>query len=660
MSRISSPIVVATLMLAALTSVAAVVNWSGRAEAAPAAALTTVHVSLPVMTASQGSVITVPITTGDITGLGVVSYDSQVTYDPAVLLPSDVGFDVTGTISAGLTRVHTNLNFPGHLVISAFGNGAMAGVGTLLNLKFTVVGTSGHSTSLVFEDWQQPGAGNHPGFTYNEGVPATFTTNGTVSVNGNTPTASPTATATSTATPTASPAVIVPVPVALPDVNAAPGAVISIPVNVGETTGLAITLYELQVTFDPAVLQPASPAYVQTGTLSGTSFVFTNVIYPGHLIVLAQPNSGFLAGSGVLVYLRFTVVGALGQSTGLTFEDFTTPNNGFHPGFGFNEGDPANVTTNGSVIVADTAISGTVTYANSGSNLTPNPVSDALIRGEGSVAGLAMTGIDGVYLYSGFGLGSYTITPFKTGAVNGSISSYDAAKVAQHVAGIIILGTFQKYVANVSGDTSISSFDAAMIAKFVAGPPYASPGIGSTATWRFLPSSRTYASTVGTIANENYDALLMGEVSGNWTNTGSRPVSSKQKSIAVGLPKLTSRSNKEIVVPVRVRGVANTDVIAYEFDLRYDPLVMQPQTDPVDLARTVSRGLTAVANGGEPGLLRVVVYGPMPITEDGVLLNLRFISVGKPGSASPLSFERIMFNEGEPRVTSSDGHVELF
>jgi len=87
--------------------------------------------------------------------------------------------------------------------------------------------------------------------------------------------------------------------------------------------------------------------------------------------------------------------------------------------------------------------------------------------------------------------------------------------------------------------------------------------------------------------------------------------------------------------------------------------VIQPQADPVDLAGTVSRGLSVVTNAKEPGLLRVVVYGPMPIDENGVLLNLRFTAVGKSGLVSPLTWERIMFNEGEPAITATDGRVEM-
>jgi hypothetical protein len=119
-------------------------------------------------------------------------------------------------------------------------------------------------------------------------------------------------------------------------------------------------------------------------------------------------------------------------------------------------------------------------------------------------------------------------------------------------------------------------------------------------------------------------------------------------------------ADEEVIIPVSVQGVADKEIISYEFNLRYDPSVIQPLSEPVDVSGTVSSGLMVVTNPNEPGLLRVVVYGPIPIDENGVLLNLRFTAVGKQGSVSSLTFERIMFNEGESRITANDGQVELF
>lgn len=69
-----------------------------------AALLTSTHVfavslSLPDVTATPGD-ITVPITISDMTGEGVFAYDLQITFDPAVVQPTGVGFDATGTLSS--------------------------------------------------------------------------------------------------------------------------------------------------------------------------------------------------------------------------------------------------------------------------------------------------------------------------------------------------------------------------------------------------------------------------------------------------------------------------------------------------------------------------------------------------------------------------------
>jgi hypothetical protein len=132
-----------------------------------------------------------------------------------------------------------------------------------------------------------------------------------------------------------------------------------------------------------------------------------------------------------------------------------------------------------------------------------------------------------------------------------------------------------------------------------------------------------------------------------------------ERGIAVELPSLSIEAGKEIVVPVNVQSVSNKGVISYEFNVRYDPSVIQPVADVADLKGTVSRGLSVVTNASEPGLLRVVVYGALPIDDDGVLLNLRFVAVGAAGSVSPISFERMMFNEGDIRIAMTDGRVEL-
>ncbi|MFN0277057.1 MAG: DUF4394 domain-containing protein [Pyrinomonadaceae bacterium] len=316
--------------------------------------------------------------------------------------------------------------------------------------------------------------------------------------------------------------------------------------------------------------------------------------------------------------------------------------------------------TNTATPTPPAVISGTVTYGNAlGSPAPPRFVSNVLISAAGSpplsdiTDGLGATA--GQYSLTGFGAGSYTITPSKTGGVNGAVNSFDSARIAQHVASIMMLTGNQLIVADTSGVDGITSFDAALVARYVV----ALPGSGSTGNWIFLPSSRNYPTITSSLAGEDYSGLLMGEVSGNWVNTGARPAHGPERSTSVAAPRLVTPADNEVIIPVSVQGAANKDIIAYEFDLRYDPTVIQPQAVPVDLAGTVSSRLTVAVNTEEAGLLRVAIYGPLPIDDNGLLMNLRFNAVGAPGSVSPLVFEKMMFNEGDPGTQVTDGQVEL-
>ena len=281
---------------------------------------------------------------------------------------------------------------------------------------------------------------------------------------------------------------------------------------------------------------------------------------------------------------------------------------------------------------------------------------EVVIDAAGSPTVSYTTASSGSYILTGFGAGPYTVTPSKTDGQNGSISSFDAAKIAQFVVGGPALTATQLTVADVSNTGGVSSFDAALIARYAAslGAP-----TGITGNWIFVPAGNMYESVTSDITGEDYSALLMGEISGNWTDTSGRSAKTAEQEITVDIPHREAIPRGEVVIPVSVQGIAKKGIISYEFDLRYDPATLLPQTDPVDLEGTISRAMMTVVNTDEPGRLRVVMYGPMPLEENGVLLNLKFTAVGSPGTASPLTWERLIFNEGETAAAASDGRVEL-
>ncbi len=157
-------------------------------------------------------------------------------------------------------------------------------------------------------------------------------------------------------------------------------------------------------------------------------------------------------------------------------------------------------------------ITGTITYGNATGSPTPRFVSGVQLNALGSPNLTATSRSDGTYTLGGFGSGAYTVTPSKTGGANG-ISSFDAGLIAKHVAGITPLTGNQLIVADVSGNGTLSSFDAGQIARYTVGIS----GFGASGNWRFIPMNRMYSSVNSTQANEDFIALLMGDVSGNWS-----------------------------------------------------------------------------------------------------------------------------------------------
>ncbi len=344
------------------------------------------------------------------------------------------------------------------------------------------------------------------------------------------------------------------------------------------------------------------------------------------------------------------------------------------------------------------SVSGLITYGNAiGNPVAPRPVQNVSVSASGVPSvGPSVTDSSGIYTLTGFGPGAYAFFTSKPGGANGAVTSNDAARIAQAVAGTApFVNNNQSFTADVSGNGAVSSNDAARIGRFVAGLTdtgnagqwqfYCPPGPASTPPLTGTPTaspSPTASPTLscmpstipGPITDIDLVGILIGDVTGNWNpaihqrqngrldadrDTLLADSSETEENIIVGLPKLASATGIDVIIPVRVQGVAGKNVISYEFDLRYDPTVLQPHVEPVDVAGTVSRGLFVVANPFEPGLLRVVLYGAMPIEENGLLLNLRFIAVGKPGSVSPLTWERIMFNEGDTETLVTDGQLEL-
>ncbi|HEX9928309.1 MAG TPA: hypothetical protein VGB02_07240, partial [Pyrinomonadaceae bacterium] len=128
----------------------------------------------------------------------------------------------------------------------------------------------------------------------------------------------------------------------------------------------------------------------------------------------------------------------------------------------------------------------------------------------------------GFYQISGLTAGgNYTITPSKTGNING-ISPFDATLILRCIAAgpaNCTLTENQKIAADTSNDDEITPFDATQILRFVAANRQ-TDFTGETGNWKFSPPSRPYNSVSNSASNENYEAFLIGDVNGSWTPSG--------------------------------------------------------------------------------------------------------------------------------------------
>lgn len=186
-----------------------------------------------------------------------------------------------------------------------------------------------------------------------------------------------------------------------------------------------------------------------------------------------------------------------------------------------------------SVTVPNGALSGSLTILRSGCSDVPTPLFNVLytvagkvlygldptklipatvLQATGASPQTATSGADGSYSLALPNAVPYTITPTKTGQTNG-ISAFDAALITRHLAGRISLTSAQQMAADVDNSGGILSLnDAQLIAQTVVGKANGS----NASSWKFVPPSRVYSTVSADQTSQNFEAILAGEVSGNW------------------------------------------------------------------------------------------------------------------------------------------------
>jgi hypothetical protein len=236
-----------------------------------------------------------------------------------------------------------------------------------------------------------------------------------------------------------------------------------------------------------------------------------------------------------------------------------------------------------------------------------------------------------------------TVTPSKTRGddLRDGVTAFDAALTLRSVAGLENLSDTQKLEADADGDGSISALDAAFIARCSVGMLDDAPSIAGS--WRFTPASRAYANIPRELEMQDFQCLLLGDVTENW---GDPEVPGKAGEPAgLTCPGDFPAGRETVEIPLSFDG--KSPMLAADVWMRFDPAALDFQgAFPAGPAS----GFELISNTESPGFVKIALYGSHPTATGGDVLRVRFLAIRGAPPRTTIQWEKIAVNENGLRT----------
>jgi len=250
--------------------------------------------------------------------------------------------------------------------------------------------------------------------------------------------------------------------------------------------------------------------------------------------------------------------------------------------------------------------------------------------------------------------GSYTVTPTKAALLPGAsgINTVDVIATQRHFLNLGTLSGCRLTAADVTGDSAVNTVDVIAIQRFFLG---SQNGTANAGKYRFSPASRAYPQLVTDQSDQNYDALIFGDVASGFVHRPEGPPQSEQNAssnaddsstivMSLSLPNVTvPASISKFIIPVRVSAIdPNKNLVGFQGEFTFDPSVVTFQDDPVQQAGLTSNNWNVSANVlaglGPIRTLRISAFSNdfVPLSGDGVLFELRMLRVNPAPQATQL------------------------
>jgi hypothetical protein len=299
-------------------------------------------------------------------------------------------------------------------------------------------------------------------------------------------------------------------------------------------------------------------------------------------------------------------------------------------------------------------VSGQISYYSNG-----QPVSGANLLLNGIAVG--QTDGSGAYGLNGLSASNWQLMPAKMGDTGGAVSTLDATFVQQNVLGLRNFNADQLVAGDVTGNGTVSFLDAARILQFKVGliplfdvvtkcgsdwafVPIPSPVPNQMVTPPFVAGSCQmgkieYTPLNGAAGNQNFQAVVFGDVTGNWQPAPTPTPGANGGGSALLMPAPGIRTSA-----LRTRRAGRVDLpLAVQADAPYHSADIQVASDPTRLRAirvrrlAAARGAMLAVNLRTPGMVRIAMASAEPLDpNDGTPLLIQFESLGRGVSPSAI------------------------
>lgn len=314
-------------------------------------------------------------------------------------------------------------------------------------------------------------------------------------------------------------------------------------------------------------------------------------------------------------------------------------------------------------VSANGAISGRISYYTNSS--VSVPAVEVSLTGPSPQT--PRTNSSGNYSATNLPGGGWRIQPSKQGSIGNAVSSLDAARVLQVIAGMTTFTPLQRLACDATGDGSLSSIDAVRILQLSAGVIDQLPAAQMCQSdWLFYPEPALIPNQQITIplvdnvcrpgainldalqspvSNQNFEGILLGDCTGNWTPSSGGAL----RMLASGAPTVHAGAARRLPggrIRVPIYTQAGTSFQSLDLKLSYTSrtltlLSVRPLGDAVEAITST--------NDDEPGIVAVSLASARPIDASGGVLMLEFAGDSR---AADLQLVSAQVDERKARVVS--------